>query len=184
MHTDYDIALPSSWASKKAPSHLFLKPIYDVKSKRLAEILDSSVTLASDDPYGQALDGYIRIRGHLKPAQSRKSSRNLDTPLRYQGDGERFDDGYDAELCRWITGAFFLPMLYYETHQYNNRQRSAKIVGLILEEVPDKDITYRRVGMFDHRHGQLCDKEVQREWYPELADFDSDNYECQDIIII
>ncbi|XPS69037.1 hypothetical protein M3J09_001318 [Ascochyta lentis] len=173
-----------SWASIRGPSDPFFEPYYDGTPKRLAKILGSSVTLAGDDPYGQVLDGHIQLQGALKAAQHRKSTRSLDQPFTHGGDGEWYDDGYDDDHSRWTTGALFFPMLYYNVYEHRDRKWPAIIVGLILEEVVGRDSTYRRVGLFVHRHGELCDREIQEEWYPELADFDPDNYECQDITII
>ena len=146
--------------------------------------MTSSVESAGVDPHGEVLDGHIQMRGLLRLAQHRKSSRNSNTPLRMQNSGEWFDGEYDEDLCRWTNGSFFLPMFYYMAHNYGYRPKPARIIGLILEEVVSRESTYKRVGYFDHHHGEHCDKEVQREWYPELTDFDPNNYKRQDFTIV
>jgi hypothetical protein len=51
---------------------------------------------------------------------------------------------------------------------------AARVMGLILQMVPGKANTYKRIGMFEHALGGDCSDE-ERATYPESTDFDVEN---------
>lgn len=150
-------------------------------------------TTTLEDQMGGVLDGYVRLRSHMR-GNVRKVSRSYDFMRQVPksegkfvvADQEWFDVGYQGDGTKSLENAYFL-LLAYESNTSTN---SAEIFwGLIIEPVDLKTSTYRRIGAFQHFTTAVMEAARRRDGYmltdyPEFDDFDPDNLERQTITII
>lgn len=176
------IAPSWSWASVGTQVHWGLG-LGRGHGQSLASVLGVSTTPEGGDPTGPVTHGRLSLSGHLRPATRRKTNKMGSSD--YQNH-ESYDDNslYDEHGIRSTEGSFLLPMELGKSEQYIDTSGEWKqIIGLILERHAENPTTYKRVGVFRHSWSQNGIGDTCTEC-PEFLNFDPDDFERTEIIIV
>ncbi|KNG50727.1 heterokaryon incompatibility protein [Stemphylium lycopersici] len=172
-----------SWASLKSPI-IWLHPDHIV-STDLVALIDSSTTLASEDPFGQVTDGYVRLSGHLCLLQRHRYVATQHPDL-----GDWYDVEATGDVSKSPAGARFLipfaraPAYSLPVSNTPERMYAGRIKGLVLEAIPGQaQNTFKRLGVFTHPCGEYRTEEERRD-FPEFDGFDFDHSPRQVITIV
>jgi hypothetical protein len=144
----YQYAPSWSWASMAGEIYYPSISLWDGHFDTLAYVVDSWISLASDDPTGSVAGGHIRLRGALNRTLLRKDdSKSLTRPWVLFLNGKVFDIvvHLDRAPARPLDGVFCLALVEtkYDVHPVTERL----VYLLLLEASGETNNQYLRVGL-------------------------------------
>jgi hypothetical protein len=140
-------------AGKRRTGHDASESTFD-----LIQILSAEVTTEDGDPMSKVISGYIRMRGHLEPA---------DDNLQYDAD---FSDDE-------VTGKLFVvPCIHTELYIMNVQE--VYVLSLVLRATGRRKGEFRRVGLIQYDPSGRWSAFSRADW--EKSNVHEDFYESYD----
>jgi hypothetical protein len=117
------------------------------------------VTLASADPMGAVLNGFIRITGYMKKSQPKRRFEKLN----HNEARDIYDDGHRIlDSPTKLGKTFYFALTYDKGISEKLLPLPPLISGIVVEATGNVPDEYRRIGYFNHSCGDFDPDNIER----------------------